>query len=269
MPRISVARNVELYFEDWGAGKTFVFIHGWPMDHRIFEYQMMALAKRDCRVVAIDLRGFGQSDKPWEGNDYDTWATDIGKAISDLILRDVTLVGFSMGGAIVAHYVSRRIDTRIAKLALLSTPLLYPSSRPEDRKTLEGNMKALLEDRPKFMRDHVKNMVNTAMSSENREWLASLGMQASLRACVRGSEELRDRDLRPALGNIRIPTRFFHGAMDEIVPLSLAESQVGLIKGAGLVRFETSGHALYWDEKDKLVDELEKFAAEKVVRVAA
>ncbi len=76
-----------------------------------------------------------------------------------------------------------------------------------------------------------------------------------------------ERDLRPALGNIRVPTRFFHGV--EAIPFSLAESPVPLIKGASLVRFENSGHAIFWDEKDKLVDELEKFASEKAVRAAA
>ncbi len=268
MPKIAVAKNVNLYVEDWGAGKTIVFIHGWPFDHSIFEHHMMALAKKDCRVVGIDLRGFGQSDKPWEGNDYDTWAIDVGKVIAELILRDVTLAGFGMGGAIAAHYVTRRIDTRISKMALISTPVLNAAPRPEDKQALETNMKGLIKDRPKFMRDHIKGLMNTPTSQEYDDWLASIGMAASLRACVRGLEELRDRDLRPALGNVRIPTRFFHGVMDKVIPISLAESQTGLIKGATLVRFENSGHALFWDERDKLVDELEKFAVEKIAKAA-
>lgn len=269
MPIISVAKNVNLYVEDWGAGKTIVFIHGWPFDHRIFDYQMMALARKDCRVVALDLRGFGNSDKPWEGNDYDAWAADVGKVVAGLILRDVTLAGFSMGGAVAAHYVARRIDTRISKLALIAAPVLSASPRPEDKQALEGHVKSILADRPKFMHAYSKGVLNMPASPEYVEWLASMGMTASLRACVRGLEELRDRDLRASLGNIRIPTRFFHGVMDKVIPISLAESQIGLIKGATLVRFENSGHALFWDEKDKLVDELEKFAGEKAARVAA
>lgn len=268
MPKVSVAKNVNLYVQDWGAGKTIVFIHGWPFDHRMFEYIMMDLAKKDSRVVAVDLRGFGQSDKPWVGNDYDTWAIDIGKVIGELILRDVTLAGFSMGGAIVAHYVARRIDTRISRLALLSAPVLNAAPRPEDKKVLEGYMQELLADRPKFMADYVKGIFETPVSSEYREWLASQGRTASIRACIRSLEELRDRDLRPALTNIRMPTRFFHGVMDQFIPISLAEAQVGLIKGSSLVRFENSGHALFWDEKDKLVNELDKFASEKVAKAA-
>lgn len=268
MPKINVGKNVNIHFEDWGAGKTIVFVHGWPFDHRIFEYQMMALAKRDCRVVGIDLRGFGNSDKPWDGNDYDTWAADIGKVISELTLRDVTLAGFSMGGSIVAHYVARRIDTRISKLAIMGASLLSSAPKPEDKKLLDGNIKRLLTDRPKFMHDYMADLMNSPAGPEYLHWLASMGMTASLRACMRGLEELRDRDLRPVLGNIRIPTRFFHGALDNVIPYSIAEAQTALMKGASLVRFENSGHALFWDEKDKLVEELDKFAAEKVAKAA-
>lgn len=268
MPKISVAKNVDLYVTDWGAGKTIVFIHGWPLEHRIFEYQMMALAKKDSRVVGIDLRGFGNSDKPWEGNDYDTWATDIGKVIAELILRDVTLVGFSMGAAIAAHYVSRRIDTRISKLGLISTPVLGSGLTSEIKQALDASMKGILTDRPKYMREHVKEMISSEASPEYLEWLANMGRTASLRACMRGLEEMRDRDLRAALGNIRMPARFFHGEKDRIMPISVAEAQTKLIKGASLVRFENSGHGIFWDEKDKLVEELDKFAAEKVAKAA-
>jgi non-heme chloroperoxidase len=269
MPKISVAKIVDIHAQDWGAGKTIVFIHGWPMGHRIFEYQMMALAKKDCRVIGIDLRGFGQSDKPWEGNDYDTWAADVGKVISELALRDVTLAGFSIGAAVAAHYAAKRIDTRISKLALISAPLLSPSPGPEDKQALEEKIQALIVDRPKFMLDYAKSMLHTAISPEHLQWYASLGMQSSLRACMRSLEELHYRNLKPEIGNIRIPTRFFHGAMDQVVPISLAESQVGLIKGATLVRFENSGQALFYDEKDKLVEELEKFAGESAAKASA
>jgi pimeloyl-ACP methyl ester carboxylesterase len=129
-------------------------------------------------------------------------------------------------------------------------------------------MKALLTDRPKFMGEYVRSLVHTSLSREQFDWLASIGMDASFRACMRGLEELRDRDLRPLLSNIRVPTRYFHGTHDRVIPFSQMETQAGLIKGASLVQFENSGHGLIWDERDKLVDELDKFAGEKVVRKA-
>jgi pimeloyl-ACP methyl ester carboxylesterase len=108
MPMVNVAKDVNLYVQDWGKGKPIVLIHGWPLSHRMWEYQAAGIVNHGYRVVAVDLRGYGYSDKPWEGNDYDTWANDIGKVIKDRNLRDVTLAGFSMGGAIVMHYAQQQ-----------------------------------------------------------------------------------------------------------------------------------------------------------------
>ena len=113
------ARRRKLVFHR-GEGKPIVLVHGWPSSHLIFEYQMVALAERGYRVVGLDLRGFGQSDKPWHDNDFDTWATDLGAVIAALDLRDATLAGYSMGGAIAMHYAATRQEQRVTKLALLA-----------------------------------------------------------------------------------------------------------------------------------------------------
>lgn len=77
MPFVEVESNVKVFAQDWGSGKPIVFIHGFPFSHRIFEYHMTMLAEAGYRTVGIDLRGFGQLDKPWHGCDYDTWTSDI------------------------------------------------------------------------------------------------------------------------------------------------------------------------------------------------
>ncbi|MCT9846892.1 alpha/beta hydrolase, partial [Leclercia adecarboxylata ATCC 23216 = NBRC 102595] len=77
------------------------------------------------RTIAFDRRGFGRSDQPWTGYDYDTFADDIAGLINHLDLRDVTLVGFSMGGGDVSRYIARHGSERVAGLVLLGavTPL--------------------------------------------------------------------------------------------------------------------------------------------------
>jgi pimeloyl-ACP methyl ester carboxylesterase len=268
MPYVDVGRGIKLFVQVWGAGKNVVFVHGWPFDHRIFEYQMMALAEHDFRVVGIDLRGFGQSDKPWEGNEYDHWAADVGKVLAGLPLRDVILVGFSIGGAIAAHHLARFRDTRIAKLMLAAAPLPSAARSTEDKEGYNMLIRKALRDKAAFTHEMIGPMFNTPVSAEYAHWLDSIGRGASLRATVRVFEELRDRDIRPQIGNIRIPTRILHGVHDKIVPFELAEEQQRLIRNAALVRFENSGHALFWDERDKFVEEIAKFAAEDLVKAA-
>ena len=90
----------------------------------MFERQTAALGYyHSLRAMGIDLRGFGQSDKPWDGHDYDTWVADIRAVFQMLDLREVMLVGFQMGGAVAAHYMWRR-KKRIASRGWCSVLLL-------------------------------------------------------------------------------------------------------------------------------------------------
>ena len=90
-----------------GSGRPVVLIHGWPLSGESWQDQIPALRDAGYRVVAYDRRGFGRSDKPGRGYDYDTLAEDLNGVLTELDLRDVTLVGFSMGGGEVARYVTK------------------------------------------------------------------------------------------------------------------------------------------------------------------
>ena len=239
-------------------------MHGWPSNHLIFEAQSVALARRGYRVVAIDMRGFGQSDQPWDGNDYDTWASDIGAVLAALDLREVTLAGYSMGGAIAMHYVATHHDNRVTRLALLATAgpcLLVKPDNPQGLppQVFDGILQGIAADRPAFFSAYIPNLFVHPVSAAYGRWFEDVVLAASPYATLRGIEEGRDRDLRHELAAIRIPTRIFHGVKDQVVPFAFAEMQQRLIAGATLVRFEQSGHGLFLDEKDKLTDELAKF----------
>jgi pimeloyl-ACP methyl ester carboxylesterase len=268
MPMVNVAKDVNLYVQDWGKGKPIVLIHGWPLSHRMWEYQAAGIVNHGYRVVAVDLRGYGYSDKPWEGNDYDTWANDIGKVIKDRNLRDVTLAGFSMGGAIVMHYAATTNDSRISKLALLAAAgpcLIKKADNPGGipRQTWDKFLQTEAEDRAKFKHEFNKLFFNKPVSQELNHWLEGIGMQVDAHASLRGLEELGDRDLREEVSAIKVPTRIFHGVKDKIVPFALAEEQKKLIKDAEIVRFENSGHGMFKDESDKLFEELIRFHEEE------
>ncbi|HBM59354.1 MAG TPA: alpha/beta hydrolase, partial [Citreicella sp.] len=94
-----LAPKVRLHVEDSGGpGRPVVLIHGWPLSGAAWAPQVAALQDAGYRVISYDRRGFGRSDKPQSGYDYDTLAADLAGLLEDLDLRDVTLVGFSMGG---------------------------------------------------------------------------------------------------------------------------------------------------------------------------
>ena len=107
---IEVAPGIRLHVRDWGEGRPIVLIHGWPLSNEMYDYQMTELAEKGFRAISISLRGFGKSDKPWGPYNYDVYADDLKSILDQLDLKDVTLGGFSMGGAICdpLHGASQR-----------------------------------------------------------------------------------------------------------------------------------------------------------------
>ena len=134
MPSIQVGQEnsgpIALYYEDHGAGRPVVLIHGWPLSSASWEKQVPALLEAGYRVIAYDRRGFGESSKPAAGYDYDTLADDLASLVDHLDLRDITLVGHSMGGGDVVRYLTRHGKDRIRRVVLAgsTTPLLSGAS---------------------------------------------------------------------------------------------------------------------------------------------
>ena len=101
-------KDTNLHVDDFGgSGRTVVLIHGWPLSGESWSKQVPAFVEAGYRVVTYDRRGFGRSDKPLTGYTYDTLTEDLHTLLEELVLRDVTLVGFSMGGGEVARYFSK------------------------------------------------------------------------------------------------------------------------------------------------------------------
>src|SRR5450830_1151083 len=123
MSTITSKDGTQIYYKDWGTGQPVVFSHGWPLSADSWEAQMVFLASNGYRCIAHDRRGHGRSSQPWSGNEMDTFADDLSQLIETLDLKDVFLIGFSMGGGEVASYVGRHGTKRLDKAALISTDL--------------------------------------------------------------------------------------------------------------------------------------------------
>jgi non-heme chloroperoxidase len=276
MPFVNVDEGVSIYIEDIGSEsgakdvlKPVLFIHGWPLSHEMFEYQFMALHKSGYRCIGIDLRGFGRSDKPWTGYNYDVFADDIKQVISALNLQGVTLVGFSMGGAIVMHYIAKFFSELVSKVVLMAAAAPSFTKRENYPYGLEKSACDDLiiqsnHDRPKMVSDFAKMFFKSenSQSTEMLKWLFSINMEVSPFATVKCLEELRDADLRndmQVVNQRNLPVAIFHGTHDKICPFDFAKVMNQGIKGSRLIEFNESGHGLNIEEKDKTNEELMKF----------
>ncbi|MDS0298360.1 alpha/beta hydrolase [Halogeometricum sp. S1BR25-6] len=266
MPHVEVEDGVEVFVRDMGEGDPIVFLHGWPLNHRMFEYQYEPLLEAGFRCIGIDHRGFGDSDKPYDDYGYDRFADDVKAVLDELDVDDATLVGFSMGGGIATRYMAKHDGAHVGKLALLSaaSPCLtkkpdFPEGVPHDE--VDPLVEGARSDRPAMTAEFGEMLFHTEQSEEMMDWVWSLGMEASGRATAAAAETFRDADLRPDMEAIDAPTLVCHGIHDEITPIEVTgEVLADGIENAEIVRFENSGHGLTADETERLNEELADFA---------
>ncbi len=284
MPYVNAGKensgNIDLYYEDHGSGKSVVLIHGYPLSGASWEKQVAVLLEAGHRVITYDRRGFGKSSQPTTGYNYDTFAEDLRKLVTQLNLRDFALVGFSMGGGEVARYLGKYGSKGVTKAVIIGgiPPfLLKTADNPEgvDGSVFEGIQKAVAADRYAFFTDFFKNFYNTDLLLGKRiseqavqaGWniAASASATASL-ACVPTWHE----DFRADLARIDVPTLVIHGDADRIVPLAASGQRTAkLVKGARLLVVKDGPHAVNWTHADEVNRELVNFLGKEVAKARA
>jgi non-heme chloroperoxidase len=278
MPYVTVGKenssNIELYYEDHGSGKPVVLIHGYPLSGASWEKQVPVLLHAGYRVIAYDRRGFGKSSQPTTGYNYDTFAEDLHKLVTQLNLSDFSLVGFSMGGGEVARYLGKYGSKGVSKAVIISgVPpyLLKTADNTEgvDVSVFAGIEKAVAADRYAFFTGFFQNFYNTDLLLGKRvseqavqaNWnmAASASATASL-ACVATWHE----DFREDLARIDAPTLVIHGDADRILPITAAGLRTAkLIKGARLLVVKDGPHCVTWTHAEEVNAALVSFLGEK------
>lgn len=259
--------KVAVYDPNPCGNQTVLLVHGWPIDHRMYEYQTRVLCDCGYRCVSIDLRGFGASDAPCCGYTYDRMADDIYAVIRAMSLPPLTLVGFSMGGAVVIRYMCRFQGYRVCRLVLAGAAAPSFIQRPGypygmTAEAVDELIGGLKKNRPQTVADFGENFFASEVTPAFDRWFLSMGLDASAQGTICSAVSLRDADLRSDLVHICVPTLILHGKKDQICPFPFAEEMARGIRNSRLVPFEHSGHGLFYDEMDKFNRELLCFLQE-------
>lgn len=246
---------IELHYEDYGTGKPVVLIHGWPLSGRSWESQVPALVAAGYRVITYDRRGFGDSSMPWDGYDYDTFAADLNTLLEHLDLREVSLVGFSMGGGEVVRYISTYGEERVAKAVLASAvpPLLYKANdNPDgalDDEAIGGLEAGVAGDRVAFLDAFMTNFFSAGdelkVSQSQRKYARDIGSLASPKGTLDCIGAFSRTDFRGDLAKVTVPTLVIHGDSDAIVPFEASgKRSAEAISGSQLVVIEGGPHGI-------------------------
>jgi non-heme chloroperoxidase len=277
MPKLEVATEnkvpIRLYYEDYGAGKPVVLIHGWPLSGRTWENQIPALVGAGCRTIAYDRRGFGLSSQPWSGYDYDTFAADLDALMRTLDLRDTTLVGFSMGGGEVARYVGRYGTDRVSRAVFAAAvpPYLFKSKdNPEgalNDSSIAGLEAGVKADRMAFLETFTKKFFSAGskmkVSEAQRRYARDIAEFASPKGTLDCIRAFGRTDFREDLRKFTIPTLVIHGDSDAIVPFKVSGKRtVAAIPGAKLALIKGGPHGINASHRDEFNRALLAFLAD-------
>jgi non-heme chloroperoxidase len=261
---------INLYYEDLGKGKNVVFIHGWPLSGSMWEYQVTQLVQQDLRCITYDRRGFGKSDYPLNGYDYNTMAGDLKALLDHLDLQDVTLVGFSMGGGEIAKYFSLHGGARVTKVVLVScvTPyMLQTADNPDGvpQEMFDKIGKQITDDRPTFLEGFNKDFYGVSLTNHpvTEAYLSNAlnkAMTSSPIATAQCANAFATTDFRADVPKINVPTLIIHGDKDKTVPIKATGDQSSrLIAEAKYIVYEGAPHGLWFTEKEKLNQDLIDF----------
>ena len=261
MAHITTRDGVRLRIKDWGQGRPVVLLHGWPLSSDTFDDLALAIADAGFRAIAYDRRGFGRSDQPWGGYDYDTLADDLSSVIDQTEARGATLIGFSMGGGEVARYLSRYPDNSVGSAVLISSVVPYlhrADDNPDgvDAATVEQMIGSITTDRAKFWSSFFEQfygvgLITQPVSDETLTWSSALAMQASLKATLDCVTAFATTDFRRDLAAFTIPTLVIHGTGDKTVPIAATGRRAAAgIPNSILREYDGAPHGLLASNKD-------------------
>ena len=276
MPFVKVGEEnsgaIELYYEDHGSGRPVVLIHGYPLSGRAWDRQVPMLLEAGNRVITYDRRGFGNSSQPATGYDYDTFAADLNTLLETLDLREVILVGHSMGTGEVTRYLGRYGSARVARGVLVSPipPLLLQTPDNPDglpASLFDGFIEAARQDMPAWMKGFLDSFYNidklrgTLVSDQayQASWnVASSASAIAAVACIPTWET----DFRADLPKIDVPMLVIQGDADQVLPYpKTGERLPGLISNLQLVVIDGGPHAIAWTHANQVNSALQKFIA--------
>ncbi|MBH5317493.1 alpha/beta hydrolase [Paenibacillus sp. GSMTC-2017] len=247
---IEVEKGVHIFVQDIDPGpgsKPIFFVHGWPLNHQMYEYQFNVLPEHGFRCISMDIRGNGQSSKPWHGYSYDRLADDLAIVLNTLQIENATLVGFSVGGAISIRYMSRYRGRHINKLALIDAVSPSFVKAPDSpygvtKEQADALINQMYVNMPKFLSDVSLMFFNRNLGTATLDWFVNLGFQSASYALIKILQEAARQNVTRDLAQINVPTAIFHGVHDQLIPLKSAELTQQQIRGSKLYPLDNSGH---------------------------
>ncbi len=263
-PFVQTDDGVRLFYQDWGTGSPIVLVHALGMNSDQWQYNIADLEQSGHRCIAYDRRGHGRSDRPLTGYTFPRLVDDLAALMEELDLRDVTLLGFSMGAIEAAGYLSRHGRARVARLVLLAPSLPFcqkTANNPDgaDRSAFEATFALWRRDYPTWLVEGPSRLSlfyrpdSFPISSGIVDWTRAMMRDTStLQVQLRCGAVLLETDLRAELARIDVPTLVVHGDRDASMPVVFGRATAALIRGSRYIEYEGAPHGLFLTHRERL-----------------
>jgi non-heme chloroperoxidase len=266
-PFVEAHDGTRLFWRSWGEGTpTILFDAAWALPSQAWQYQMARLSEAGCRCVAFDRRGHGRSDDPGAGFDMDTLASDLAAVIEQLGLRDIVLVGHSLGAAECVRYLTNHGAPRVRRLALIAptTPCLGRSAdNPDglDPQLFQRMRAAFVNDFPGIVGANIRPFVDATTSDRMIDWIMEMMSSTSLKAVLECNRAFTTADFRAELPRIATKTLIIQGDADMSAPLELTgRKTAALLPNCRFEIYPDAPHGLIFTHMDRVSADLLAFA---------
>lgn len=268
MPFFESKDGVQLFYQEWGTGNPVVFVSGWSLSSRMWDYQRIFLADNGLRCIAYDRRGHGRSDDPGKGYNFNTLADDLASLIEHLNLGNVTLVCHSMGGGEVIRYLSRHGSNRISGAVLIAAivPFLMKTEDNPNGIPKEGAdrvRETWKHDFPNWLIENELPYLDRADKSALGEWTRWDMLQTSLKAVIECNKQIIETDFRKEMQLITVPTLIIHGDKDQSIPVEISgQKSAKLLPKNKFILYKDAPHGLYITHSDRINKDILTFVQE-------
>ncbi len=270
MNTITLKDGTQIYYKDWGTGQPLFFHHGWPLSADDWDTQMMFFLERGYRVIAHDRRGHGRSTQTINGNDIDTYATDVAELVTALDLKDAIHIGHSTGGGEAIRYVAQHAKGRVAKAVLISaiTPGMLKSEKNPDGVPMEvfdGLRDGTANHRSQFYEDFTLpfygyNRPGAKISQGIRDNWWRQGMMGGIKGQYDCIKALSETEFYEDFKIVDVPVLVLHGEDDQIVPFAVGGARsIKLLKHGTLKSYPGFPHGMPTTNADQINADLLAF----------
>ena len=247
--------GIQLAYERRGRGTPLVLIHGFPLDHHLWD-EVVSLLEDTFDVILPDLRGFGNSTTVDSAYSMDDLASDIAGLLDQLGLQKTAIVGHSMGGYVALAF-ARLYPDRVSGLGLVSSQVL---ADPPERK--EGRYKSAADVSANGIGSVVETMTTKFTNDERLQAYARASMERQPPAAYIGAlKAMAERtDSTHLLPSFHFPVVVIHGDSDSLIPVDRAREVKGALPQAHLVEIPGAGHMPMLEAKEETAEALKHLA---------